>query len=145
MGEGWWRVSPASEQAARALLYRLGPERFRRPRAARLGARRPQGAPTQPGARWRRLPQRWTAPVFPLKAADFITRGVAKGPALGAAMRAAEEAWIAADFPGDDDADRRNRDVGRGIHAADVARHKRKAPGQSPGLPRNRLRGRALR
>jgi len=41
-------------------------------------------------------------PVFPLKAADFMARGVAKGPALGAAMRAAEEAWIAQDFPMDD-------------------------------------------
>jgi poly(A) polymerase len=45
------------------------------------------------------LPQRWTAPSFPLKAADFMQRGVAKGPALGAALRAAQEAWIAADFP----------------------------------------------
>ena len=39
--------------------------------------------------------------MFPLKAADFMTRGVDKGPALGAAMRAAEEAWVAADFPDD--------------------------------------------
>jgi len=30
-----------------------------------------------------------------------MKRGVAKGPALGAALRAAEEAWIAADFPVD--------------------------------------------
>ena len=49
------------------------------------------------------LPQRWTAPVFPLKAADFIKRGIAKGPALGEALRAAEAAWIAAGFP--DEAD----------------------------------------
>jgi poly(A) polymerase len=47
------------------------------------------------------LPQRWSAPVFPLKAADFIKRGVAKGPALGAALAAAEKAWIAAGFPAD--------------------------------------------
>ncbi|MGL1784035.1 hypothetical protein ACSTG0_23515, partial [Vibrio parahaemolyticus] len=47
------------------------------------------------------LPQRWTAPVFPLKSADFVSRGVEKGPALGAAMRTAEQAWIAADFPMD--------------------------------------------
>jgi poly(A) polymerase len=47
------------------------------------------------------LPQRWTAPVFPLKAADFIKRGVEKGPALGAALAAAEKAWIAAGFPAD--------------------------------------------
>ncbi len=40
----------------------------------------------------------WSAPAFPLKAADLMERGVEKGPALGAAMRAAEAAWIAADF-----------------------------------------------
>ena len=39
--------------------------------------------------------------MFPLKAADFIKRGVPPGPALGLALRAAEEAWIAADFPMD--------------------------------------------
>ena len=47
------------------------------------------------------LPQRWPAPVFPLKAADFMDLGIAAGPPLGAAMRAAEAAWIAADFPAD--------------------------------------------
>ena len=47
------------------------------------------------------LPERWAAPVFPLKAADFIKRGVTQGPALGAALHEAEEAWIAADFPAD--------------------------------------------
>ena len=43
-------------------------------------------------------------PVFPLKAADLIRRGVVAGPALGAALRSAEERWIAADFPSDNDA-----------------------------------------
>ncbi len=28
MGEGWWRISPGNDKDARALLYRLGPERF---------------------------------------------------------------------------------------------------------------------
>ena len=37
--------------------------------------------------------------MFPLRAADFLKRGVPKGPPLGAALRVAEEAWIAADFP----------------------------------------------
>jgi len=45
------------------------------------------------------LPRRWQPPPFPLKAADLIVRGVAKGPALGRALAAAEEAWVAADFP----------------------------------------------
>jgi hypothetical protein len=47
------------------------------------------------------LPSRWSAPVFPLKSADFIGRGIAPGPGLGAALAAAEEAWIAAGFPDD--------------------------------------------
>ena len=38
-GDGWWRLNPAmGEQAARALLYWIGPERFTRSRAARLDA-----------------------------------------------------------------------------------------------------------
>jgi poly(A) polymerase len=51
---------------------------------------------------WRELaglPQRWEAPQFPIKAADLMARGVEKGPRLGAALAAAESAWIAADFP----------------------------------------------
>jgi poly(A) polymerase len=46
-----------------------------------------------------RLPERWTAPKFPLKAADFTARGVAEGPALGHVLTLAEDAWLAADFP----------------------------------------------
>ncbi len=44
------------------------------------GRASPEGAAD---ARWRALatlPARWTAPVFPLKAADFIARGVPSGP-----------------------------------------------------------------
>ena len=39
------------------------------------------------------------APVFPIKAAEFIACGVPHEPALGVALRLAEEAWIEADFP----------------------------------------------
>ena len=51
---------------------------------------------------WRELaalPERWRAPKFPLKAADFIERGIAEGPALGQILALAEDAWLAADFP----------------------------------------------
>ena len=101
MGDGWWRVSPeAQEKSARGWLYRLGPEHYSN-RVLLAWAR----ASAQPDNEdWRRLamlPQRWAAPVFPLRAADLMQRGVEKGPALGAALRAAEEAWIAADFPAD--------------------------------------------
>ena len=101
MAEGWRRISPGfGELAARALLYRLGPEAFTD--HALLGWARSQASAHD--AAWHMLatlPQRWSAPVFPLHAADFIARGVAKGPVLGAVMRAAETAWIAAGFPSD--------------------------------------------
>jgi poly(A) polymerase len=101
MGHVWWRrIIPAGDGVARPWLYRLGPERYL-DRVAFAWAR---AAAKPDDEAWRSLatlPQRWSAPVFPLKAADFMQRGVEKGPALGAAMRAAEEAWIAADFPND--------------------------------------------
>jgi poly(A) polymerase len=101
MGEGWRRISPQhGEQAARALLYRLGPQHFI-DHVLLAWARSSVG---MIDAAWRdlaTLPVRWTAPAFPLKAADFMSRGVEKGPALGVAMRAAEDAWIRAGFPQD--------------------------------------------
>jgi poly(A) polymerase len=101
MAEGWRRISPdLSEQASRALLYRLGPEAYTD--HALIGWARSQASAHD--ASWRALatlPARWSAPEFPLKAADFISRGIEKGPALGEALRAAEAAWIAAGFPPD--------------------------------------------
>jgi poly(A) polymerase len=101
MAEGWRRISPdLSEQAQRVLLYRLGPLHLTD--HALLAWARSDATAHDPA--WHDLaglPQRWTAPAFPLKAADLMERGVEKGPALGTAMRAAEEAWIAAGFPED--------------------------------------------
>ena len=101
MPEGWRRIVPSiGEAGARALIYRLGPDAFTD--HALLGWARSWDSANDPA--WRELatlPQRFTAPEFPLKAADFIKRGIAKGPALGAALRAAEAAWIAQGFPQD--------------------------------------------
>jgi poly(A) polymerase len=97
--EHWWRVAPDSDaQPAHALLYELGPQRFL-DRVLVAWTRSDEGAAD---INWRQLatlPQRWTVPGFPLKAADFVQRGVQAGPRLGNALRAAETAWIAADFP----------------------------------------------
>jgi poly(A) polymerase len=99
--ETWWRVAPQSDaQSGRALLYRLGPRSFT-DHVLLAWTRSEAGAADRAWLALAQQPQRWTAPVFPLKAADFIRRGIAAGPALGAALRAAEAAWIAADFPAD--------------------------------------------
>src|SRR5262245_10008131 len=99
MADAWWRIEPATvEQGGRALLYRLGPVHFV-DRVLLAWCRSPSGAAD---AAWRELvalPQRWTAPKFPLKAADLTGRGVPKGPQLGTALRAAEDSWIAQNFP----------------------------------------------
>ena len=100
MAKEWWRVAPGNEKDARASLYRFGPERYV-DRVLLAWTRAPQGAADHDWQSMATLPQRWTAPAFPLKADDLMKRGVEKGPALGAALRAAEEAWIAADFPAD--------------------------------------------
>lgn len=97
MADRWWRT-PANEAEARVLLYRLREEHYRD--RIMLGWAR-DGHGVDHG-RWRdlaTLPARWQPPSFPIKAADFVARGVEKGPALGVAMRAAEEYWIAQGFP----------------------------------------------
>lgn len=102
MADAWWKITAATEaHTARVLLYRLGPQRYL-DRVLLAWSRAFNESVAD--ERWRSLavlPQRWTAPAFPLKAADFLARGVERGPALGAAMRAAEAAWVAADFPMD--------------------------------------------
>jgi tRNA nucleotidyltransferase/poly(A) polymerase len=98
MGHRWWRFAGMDEARARRLLYRLGADRYR-DRLMLAWARIGQDADL---ARWRELaslPQRWSAPKFPLKAADFVARGVAEGPALGQVLALAEDAWLAADLP----------------------------------------------
>lgn len=98
MGHRWWRLRGMDEATARRRLYRLGEERYRN-RVMLAWAR--AGSSVDP-APWKilvTLPERWTAPKFPLKAADFIARGIARGPALGQVIALAEDAWLAQDFP----------------------------------------------
>lgn len=98
MGHRWWRLATKGEADARRLLYRLGADRYHD--RVLLGWARAGG--DVGSSRWRalaELPQRWTAPKFPLRAADFIARGMAEGPSLGHVLTLAEDAWLAADFP----------------------------------------------
>lgn len=98
MGHRWWRLAGMDETRARQRLYRLGEEQYR----DRLMLAWARSGESFEAAYWREfanLPQRWTAPKFPLRAADFISRGIAEGPALGHVLTLAEDAWLAADFP----------------------------------------------
>lgn len=98
MGHRWWRLAGMDQTRAKRRLYRLGAEAYR-DRLLLAWAR--VGGDTD-AARWRELatlPQRWSAPAFPLKAADFVARGIAEGPLLGHVLTLAEDAWLAADFP----------------------------------------------
>ncbi len=99
MAENWWRIDPAEGEApAKALLYRIGAEHFR----DRVLVAFSRSDAKADDAAWKKLlalPERWPVPKFPLGSKDFLALGLEKGPALGAAIAAAEEAWIDAGFP----------------------------------------------
>src|SRR5262249_5339230 len=101
------------EATAKRRLYRLGPDAYR-DRLMLAWARAAGGdAPD-----WRQLAglaQRWTAPKFPLNAADFISRGIAQGGARGHVLTIAQDAWLAAGVPLEaaDIADLADHDVAR--------------------------------
>jgi len=101
MVDEWWRVDARmTGPAARSLLYSIGAEFF----VDRVMFAWSRAQDRLDPLHWRELmalPTRWQPPSCPIAAADLIARGVQKGPELGAALRAAEAAWIAADFPSD--------------------------------------------
>jgi poly(A) polymerase len=101
MANDWWQLSrQTGERGGRQLLYRLGAERYI-DRVLLAWSRSVESAADQQWSALATLPGRWIIPAFPLRAADFLARGVSKGPRLGAALDAAEIAWVKAGFPTD--------------------------------------------
>ena len=98
MGHRWWRLADMDEALAKRRLYRLGESAYR-DRLLLAWARAGGNTDPRPWRDHASLPQRWSPPKFPLKASDFIARGVAEGPTLGHVIALAEDAWLAADFP----------------------------------------------
>src|ERR1700681_1455714 len=82
MGHRWGRLAGMDEATARRRLYRLGADRYR-DRLMLAWARAGRDSDSDHWRELATLPARWSAPKFPLKAADFIARGIAEGPALG--------------------------------------------------------------
>ncbi len=84
------------EQAASAALYRLGAEAYRD--KAMIGWSRSH---ERLDAEWQQLydlPDRWTAPVFPVNGQDLLARGMEPGPRLGETLRELEARWVASAF-----------------------------------------------
>ncbi|TCK28946.1 poly(A) polymerase [Ancylobacter aquaticus] len=86
------------EKGQKAFLYRMGREAFQ-DRALIAFARSNAPLDDEGWQALATLAADWPIPVFPLKAGDFLARGLTPGPALGAALKRAEEAWIDAGFP----------------------------------------------
>ena len=94
-------LNPATpELEARAFIYHHGVEAYRDgllfawARADALGT----------DQSWQErftLPDRWTAPQFPLTGSDVLAVGIPPGPAVGRALSTLERWWIGENFPQD--------------------------------------------
>jgi len=92
-------VKPEDEVSAKEILYRLGADTFR----ARLLLAWAESGADPHDSHWRSLftlPERWPAPNFPLRGADLVELGEAKGPEIGELLRRLEAEWIADGFSG---------------------------------------------
>ena len=105
---GWrrWRMAGGmfpgelGEREARVLLYRLGNERFT-DRVLLAWTRSPKARRTSAGAGSRACRRAGARRLFRSGRLISWRGGVPKGPRLGVALAAAEEAWIKAGFPTD--------------------------------------------
>jgi poly(A) polymerase len=94
-------LSLPDENAAKRLLYRRGADDFR---DSVLLAWAGSGAADDPD--WQAaldLPERWQAPVFPLRGADLVETGAFKGPEIGETLRRFEAEWVEGGFAGSRD------------------------------------------
>jgi tRNA nucleotidyltransferase/poly(A) polymerase len=91
-------LSRLPDRAARARLYRVGQDRWRREMLAGWAMDVRGDA-----ERWRHLltlPQRWQPPLFPIRGEDVVAAGIAPGSDVGRILRRLKAEWIAADFAG---------------------------------------------
>lgn len=91
-----WNLAPDAT-TARAWLYRKGAAPYRDAIVA-AWSRRMSDRETPAWRALYALPETWQPPRFPLDGSDAVAAGIAPGPGMGAALRKAEEAWIASDF-----------------------------------------------
>lgn len=91
------------ERRARALLYRMGADRWRDgsllAEAQHLAESKTPAARDAALQQLAGLPDRWPPPILPFSGKDALKAGVAQGPAVAALVKAAEARWIDEDFP----------------------------------------------
>jgi poly(A) polymerase len=90
------------EEAAKALLYRLGADAYR---SRLLFAWVDADACPEDGEWYKALalPERWQAPVFPIGGNDVMALGEIKGPGIGELLKGLEQDWIDSGFALDRD------------------------------------------
>ena len=91
-----------ADEAAKALLYRLGPDSYR----SRLLLAWADADACPDDGEWRKalaLSDRWQAPVFPIGGNDVMALGELKGPDIGELLKRLERDWIASGFALDRD------------------------------------------
>ncbi len=96
-----YRYMDVEEDDAKIRLYEMGAKAYRDDVLISWAG----SSDDNHDARWNRmadLPQRWTAPVFPLSGADVLALGVEAGPQVGDALRKAEAWWVRQGFPEDE-------------------------------------------
>ncbi|HMN85074.1 MAG TPA: CCA tRNA nucleotidyltransferase, partial [Bauldia sp.] len=92
-------ADPPGPRAARALVYRPGPEAFIDGVALAVAAGR---FPARTGVDLVRLAEGWPPPRFPLAGRDVVAAGVPAGPAVGAVLAELERWWVEGDFAADE-------------------------------------------
>ncbi|MCI5047423.1 MAG: CCA tRNA nucleotidyltransferase [Aquisalinus sp.] len=98
-----WLATQPDDTRARELLYRHGTEALQDASLLLGASDHEAGLVTDRWQAFFTLPDRWIPPACPFSAANFIARGLPIGPAIGKALTAAEQDWIAADYPQDRD------------------------------------------
>lgn len=98
-------AEPIDEAVLRRLVVEHGPEALRDTLAALEGEPRPVVTPRAAAALDRFVSGADPVPVFPLRAADLIARGMLPGPRLGVALKQARARWLAEGCPPDTSGD----------------------------------------
>ncbi len=96
-------LDPPDAPALRALIYRLGDE------AVRDRLLRGHAATGRPADAALTLLETWTPPQMPVGGREVARLGVAPGPETGRILKAFEDEWVAADFPGEGHEERLRR------------------------------------